>query len=345
MKRLPLTALAAVLLLPLAACGDDESTTPTTALATAPSDTTPASTEVEVTEPTDAADTTTPEAAEPAGPRVVVHAMGETEVPAVVERLVVLDSSFLDAAVALDVIPVGATAGLTAGELPAYLEQFVDGGLETIGDAGLTNNPNLDAIAAMQPDLILCAKVRHEALYDLLSQIAPTVCSESSGTNWTEQVLLTAEALGQEAAAEQLIADFETRAAEVGEAIGAAGQTARIVRFLPGETRVYGEPTFSGSVLTAVGYDVTGDSALQWHPEYGMALVSPEQFELLEADVIFATTLDGEGSARGDFEAVWSALPAVAEGRQFDIEDGTWMTGIGVLGANLILDDLEDWLG
>ena len=108
---------------------------------------------------------------------------------------------------------------------------------------------------------------------------------------------------------------------------------------------MYGEPTFSGSVLTAVGFDVTGDAPLQWHPEYGMALVSPEQFALLDADVIFATTYGEDDSARGGFEAVWGALPAVAAGRQFDIEDGTWMTGIGVIGANLILDDLETWLG
>lgn len=278
------------------------------------------------------------------GPRTVEHALGTTEVSGTVERLVVLDSSFLDASIALGVTPVGATAGMTAGQLPEYLEQFVDGGLAAIGDAGMTASPNLEAIAALRPDLILCAKVRHESLYEQLAAIAPTVCSESSGTNWTEQVELTAEALGLRAQASELLAAFETRAAEVGEAIGADGMTARIVRFMPGETRVYGEPTFSGSVLTAVGFDVTGDAPLQWHPEYGMALVSPEEFELLDADVIFATTYGDDGSARGGFEAVWGVLPAVAEGRQFDIEDSTWMTGIGVLGANLILDDLENWL-
>jgi len=208
----------------------------------------------------------------------------------------------------------------------------------------MTTEPNLEAIATMHPDLILCAKVRHEAIYDQLSQIAPTVCSESSGTDWTAQVRLTGEALGLAADADQLLADFDARAAAVGAAIGADGQTARIVRFIPGQTRVYGEPTFSGSVLTAVGFDVTGDAALEWHPEFGMALVAAEQFELLDADVIFATTLT-EGSDRTAFQSVWSVLPAVAEGRQFDIDDDIWFTGIGVLGANLILDDLESWLG
>ena len=34
-------------------------------------------------------------------------------------------------------------------------------------------------------------------------------------------------------------------------------------------------------------------------------------------------------------------LPAVQAGKQFDVLDSTWMTGIGVLGANEILDDLQ----
>jgi hypothetical protein len=35
----------------------------------------------------------------------------------------------------------------------------------------------------------------------------------------------------------------------------------------------------------------------------------------------------------------------VRGGTQFDVLDSTWMTGIGVIGANAILDDLEAELG
>ncbi len=116
---------------------------------------------------------------------------------------------------------------------------------------GLTTEPNLEQIAALQPDLILGAKVRHEALYDQLSQIAPTVFSESSGTDWTSQVTLTGDALNRSTEADALLAEFDERAAAVGEAIGAAGKTAVIVRFIPGQNRLYGPTTFSGSVLSA----------------------------------------------------------------------------------------------
>jgi iron complex transport system substrate-binding protein len=327
---LPAAALA------LVACGGDdagESTTSVTAAATTTS-AGPSTAAPSTTTPT----TTTAATTAPAGPHVVEHAMGETEVPAAPARIVVLDSSFLDASIALGIPPIGATEGSASDGLPAYLGDVVDG-VELVG---LTNEPNLEQIAALQPDLILAAKVRHEALYEQLSAIAPTVFSESSGTNWYEQVRLTGEALNRADQAAELIAEFETRAAAVGEAIGATGKTATIVRFLPDQTRLYGPPTFSGSVLTAVGFDL---GAKDYDPSYGMALISAEQIDLVDSDVIFATTYGGEGSTRGQFESLWNNLPAVAAGQQFDIEDSTWMTGIGVIGANAILDDLETWLG
>jgi iron complex transport system substrate-binding protein len=222
--------------------------------------------------------------------------------------------------------------------LPAYLDPQIVSSIELVGD---TTNPNLEQVAAMQPDLIIGAKVRHEALYDTLSQIAPTVFSESSGTNWTDQVRLTAEALNRVELGEQLLDEFAARAAQVGEAIGADGMTATIVRFLPDQTRLYGPETFSGSVLTAVGFDL-GDKG--YDPAFSMAIISVEQLEMVDADVLFTTTYADQGSARADFSALWGGLTAVQNGRQFDIADDTWMTGIGVLGANLILDDLETWL-
>lgn len=274
----------------------------------------------------------------PVVPHVVVHAMGETEVPADPQRVVVLDSSFLDSAVALGLTPAGATEGFAGGGLPGYLPADV---LEAVEIVGETNAPQLESIAALEPDLIIGAKVRHEDLYDELSQIAPTVFSESSGGNWTEQVLLTGEAIGRPGDAQALLDAFDERAAEVGEAIGASELTATIVRFLPDETRLYGPGSFSGSVLTAVGFDL-GDK--DWN-QYSMALISTEQIELVDANVVFATTYGSGETTRPQFEGLWETLDAVENGRQFDVEDAVWMTGIGVLGANLILDDLETMLG
>ena len=274
--------------------------------------------------------------------RTVDHAMGSTDVPSEPERVVVLDSSFLDASLALGITPVGATEAAAGEGVPSYLADDVS----DIEVVGLTNEPSLEAIAKLQPDLILGAKVRHEALYDKLSGIAPTVFSESSGTNWKDGVAVTAEALGAESEATELLGEYEARAEEVGERVGADGKHLSMVRFLlPDEIRIYGPDTFSGSILTDVGFYL-GDH--EWD-EYSMAYISAEQLGMVEADVVLATSYGGTDS--GEFkeafrsiEPLWQAVPAVAEKRQHWVEDDIWMLGIGPLGASLILDDLEKTL-
>ncbi len=38
---------------------------------------------------------------------------------------------------------------------------------------------------------------------------------------------------------------------------------------------------------------------------------------------------------------LWTSLRAVAAGQAFAVDDGSWMSGVGLFGANAILDDLE----
>ncbi len=337
-RRLRSLAVGAALLVAgLTGCGSDGSDS-----ATAVDGPTTSAAPVEPVE-SDAGTEAGPAQAESSEPHVVTHAMGETEVPADPQRVVVLDSSLLDAALALDVTPIGAVEGLAGAGFPAYLGDRV-ADVELIGTA---TDPNLEQIATMAPDLIIGTKVRQEAVYEQLSGIAPTVFAESSGTNWTNQVRLTGEALNRAERAEELLGEFDERAAEVGEAIGADGRRAVILRFIPGQIRLYGPDTFSGSVLTAVGFDLTGPA---YDPNYGMGEISLENLPTLDQDVVFATNPDEESdgkvaSDRANVGALWDQLPAVQAGEQFDIVDSTWMTGIGILGGNEILDDLERFFG
>lgn len=274
--------------------------------------------------------------------RTVEHAMGSTDVPAEPKRVVVLDSSFLDAALALEVTPIGATEAAAGEGMPRYLAKDVP----DIEVVGLTDEPSLEAIAALKPDLILGAKVRHEKLYDELTAIAPTVFSTSSGTNWKDGVAVTAEALGAHDQAAKLLRAYDERADSVGETVAASGKRLSMVRFLlPDEIRLYGPDTFSGSILTDVGFDL-GDR--EWD-EYSMAYISAEQIGLADADVVFSSSYGGTKSADfkaafGPVEPLWKAVPAVAEGRQHWVEDDIWMLGIGPTGAGLILDDIEKLL-
>jgi iron complex transport system substrate-binding protein len=280
-----------------------------------------------------------PTAAPETDVRTVSHDAGETELPAAVERVVVLDSPHLDAALSVGLTPVGAVAVFAGEGLPPYLGDRTEG----IDVVGTIEEPDLEAIAALEPDLILSSTVRHEGIYDQLSAIAPTVFTASSGTDWKDGFRLVAEALGAEDEARRVLGEHEERVAEVGRAVSAEGSSAAIVRFLPGETRIYGPETFSGSVLTDVGFALPDLD----YDEYSMAYISAEQVALLDdADAVFTTTYgDPAESTRGDVTALWGNVPAVGAGCQFDVEDDRWMIGIGLIGAEIVLDDLEQALG
>ncbi|MEW1938036.1 iron-siderophore ABC transporter substrate-binding protein [Dietzia maris] len=267
----------------------------------------------------------------------VTHAMGETVIDGTPERVVVLDSPHLDALVALGHTPVGITESGAGTGAPPYL-----GGVDA-EIVGLTSEPDIDAIAALAPDLIIGAKVRHEAIYDELSGIAPTVYSENSGTDWQEQARITAAAVGEDDEMEQLIDDLDTRIAEVGEQVGAEGTTLSIVRFRPDNFRLYGPETFSGSILSQMGFDL---GEREWN-EYSMAELSPELYEQITGEVVFFTNPGGDPSATtmATVTGLWGDLPAVKSGQTYEVEDETWMVGIGVLGAGEILDDVQKILG
>lgn len=267
----------------------------------------------------------------------VEHAMGTTVIDGPVERVVVIDSPHLDALLALGITPVGATESGAENGFPTYLADQ----LQDTESVGSTSEPNLEKIASLDPDLIIGAKVRHEGIYEQLSAIAPTVMSEGSGTNWHEQAEITAAAVNRSAEMTDLINDLSTRADEVGEEVGAEGQTVSMVRFRPDNFRLYGPETFSGSILEEVGYDL-GEK--EWN-EYSMMELSTENFGQIDGDLIFYT-IPGEPAATTypQVSELWKDSPAVQQGKTYEFEDETWMVGIGVLGGNEILDDLEEAL-
>lgn len=117
-----------------------------------------------------------------------------------------------------------------------------------------------------------------------------------------------------------------------------------VVRFLPGQIRAYGEASFIGTVLADTGLS----RPEQQQVDETFVEVSPEQLGGADADVVF-TTVYGEPADTGVGEVtagpVWANLGAVQRGDVHEVSDDTWMLGIGVTAADLVLDDLERILG
>lgn len=272
--------------------------------------------------------------------RTVKHAMGTTKVPADPKRVVVLDTGVLDAVVSLGVDPVGSIRTTIDEGLLDYLEDDVKG----TKIVGTITEPNLEAIAALKPDLILSNVVRHKDLYDELSKIAPTVMAESIGSSWKHNFQLFAEALGMSEKADRMLAAYEQRANKLGKKIGKPGKVdVSVIRFLPGEIRIYQQGSYIGTILSDVGLgrpDTQDGDGLQ-------KVISSERIKAADGDVIFVTTWGPKKKTQLSSvtdSKLWQRLDAVQAGDVHFVPDSYWIVGLGIGSANEVLDDLEKYL-
>jgi iron complex transport system substrate-binding protein len=273
-------------------------------------------------------------------PRTITHAMGETELKAQPRRVVVLDVGELDNVVSLGIEPVGLAPTEGSPELPSYLKD--DAGSPK--NVGTINNLNLEAIAALKPDLILGSQLRAADKYDELSQIAPTVFSLRPGFTWKENYLLNAAALDRTAEAKQKLAAYEKKAKALGEQLGADKPTVSMVRYLPdGVIRLYANASFIGTILKDAGIPRPKNQDI----DDLAAEISAENIDQADADYIF-TGVYGDPKATDKSKAqgnpLWKNLGAVKAGHAFDVPDETWYLGLGVTAAEEVLADLEQRL-
>ncbi|HEY8477584.1 MAG TPA: iron-siderophore ABC transporter substrate-binding protein [Chloroflexota bacterium] len=261
--------------------------------------------------------------------------------PATPRRVVVLDLGELDMALAVGVKPVAAATYTLDAEYPAQLKERAVG----IPRVGTVDQPNLEAIAALDPDVILSNKVRHERIYDKLSQIAPTVLAEGVGAPWKQSFAVHAEALGKAAEGERVMQTYYRRLDEFKQAMGERlGQThVSIVRSFPDHVRIYMKQSFIGTIVE--------DAGLPRPPaqdkDIFMERATEERIPDLDGDVIFLLYYNrqqGEQLSRLMQHPLWAQLKAVKAGRVYEVSDDVWGLGLGPLAATLVIDDLFAYL-
>ncbi len=273
------------------------------------------------------------------GFRLIRHVMGDTCVPQNPMRVVVLDTGELDNALALGATVVGAPVN-DALQYQEYLSDQLAG----ITDIGAISTPNLEVIISLAPDLILGSQQRYADIYDQLSQIAPTVFTASLRVPWQDNFVVHADALNKSDEAQLLLARYADRIAQVQASLGdAIDTTISVIRFRPGQVRLYLKSSYIGYILQDVGLQ-RPDSQNQ---DVFSAEISLEQVQDADADYIFITGYAQDDSDLQTFlnSPLWQTLTAVQNGRAIDVNDDTWVSGLGVQSALLVLDDLERILG
>lgn len=152
-----------------------------------------------------------------------------------------------------------------------------------IGDPG---QPNLEKIAALQPDLILTRKNRVREAYPLLARIAPTLVFDiEHNAEWKELTRLCGQALGKPAATTELSAAYEAKLQAVRTQFSQKGDPPQVsvVSVSPEGIGAMGTKTFAGSVLADAGLSRPPSQAQVQGPQN----LSLESLDLLDGDVIF----------------------------------------------------------
>ncbi|MFD9822715.1 ABC transporter substrate-binding protein [Streptomyces violascens] len=272
-------------------------------------------------------------------PRTVNHAMGATVIKDRPQRVVVLDVGEFDNVVSLGIQPVGYAPTEGDEGIPSYLKK----GAGEPKNVGTINSLNLEAIAALKPDLILGSQLRAADKYKELSRIAPTVFSIRPGFPWKQNYLLNAAALDKSAEAKAKLAAYETKARQLGTDLGANKPTVTMLRYMPGKVRLYAKASFIGTILDDAGIPrPKNQQAVDLATEVG-----PETIDQADADWIFTGVYgDPKKSKRDSAESnpLWKNLKAVKAGQAKDVKDETWYLGLGVTAADSVLDDLRGFL-
>jgi iron complex transport system substrate-binding protein len=271
----------------------------------------------------------------------IEHSMGSTTIKGTPERVVILTNEGTEALLALGVTPVGAVKSFTGD--PWY--DHIADQLKDTQVVGVESEVNVEAIAALKPDLIIGNKMRQEKIYDQLNAIAPTIFAETLRGDWKVNFELYAKALNKEEKGKEVLDTYNTRIAELKEQLGdKLNMKVSMVRFMAGEVRIYHKDTFSGVILGDLGFARPESQNVD---DFAERNVTKERIPAMEGDILFYFTYetgDGKGS---ELEKEWIADPlfknleVAKKGEVHKVSDTIWNTAGGVLAANLMLDDIE----
>ncbi|KFN16306.1 MULTISPECIES: ABC transporter substrate-binding protein [Bacillus] len=277
---------------------------------------------------------------------VIKHAMGETTIKGIPKRVVVLTNEGAEALLAVGVTPVGSTKPRAGEEWYPHLAKE----LKDTKVVGTERDVNLEAIMELKPDLIIGNKMRHEKVYEQLKEIAPTVYAETLRGDWKENFTLYTKAVNKEKEGQKALDDYKKRIEAIKEKLGdKIVSKVSIIRFVPGDVRIYQKNSFSGIVLQDIGFK---RPPLQDKDDFAIKGVTKEQIPNMDGDYLFYFTSDKDANKNNEGNTIakeWTEDPlfkqlqASKNNKVFEVDEVIWNTAGGIKAANLMLDDIEKY--
>ena len=323
MRSRNLLSLLAALSLLLAACGSVEEGATTTAAGGAEPETTTAT----------------------SGPITITDARGEElTLDAPATEVVGLEWGVIENLISLGVMPVGVAdvEGYTAWVSAAPLD-------EGVVDVGLRGEPSIDALVALEPDLVVATTDLPANIIEQIEGLVPVLvvraaAAERPVDQMRDNIRLVAQAVGKEAEADALVERVDAAIAEGAQAIADAGLEGQPFTladaWMDGNNvsiRAFTAGSLMGAVAEEMGlvnaWDLEGDA------DYGLAITDVEGLTNL-GDVQFTyytNAAEVDAIAELDGNPIWEGLPFVQNGNVHRLPDGIWMFG-GPLSVEQFVD-------
>jgi ferric hydroxamate transport system substrate-binding protein len=275
---------------------------------------------------------------------------GEVTLDKPAKKVVVLEWTYAEDLLAVGVQPIG------MADIQEYHNWVnIDAELsKDVADVGGRQEPNLEAIAALEPDLIIGTSFRHDGMIADLEKIAPTVIfnpyPEDEKIDLYQEMTTTfneiAKAVDKTDEAKQVLTDLDTKYAEATEKINDANlKTKDVILTLAysgpqaPEIRVFTPNSMASIILGKIG--LNNIHVPDQFEVFGSSTFNVEGLTKYEnANYLYSVqSEDNVYEKQFKNNAVWKNLNFVKEDRLYDLGGDTWLYG-GPLSAETLLDKI-----
>ena len=259
----------------------------------------------------------------------------ELDGPAV--NVVSLEWGLTENLLTLGVTPVGAAdvTGYNTWDTIVPLD-------ESTPDVGMRGEPSLDAISALDPDLVVTTTDLPAEVIEQIEAEYPVIALRGSDASdpigkMRRTLEILGEATGTSDAAEAALADYDAKVADAKTQLDEAGLAGASYTMADGwladgavSIRMYTPGSFLGGVAGELG--LTNAWTGEGDPDYGLAQTDVEGLTGLGEDVHFlyvGNDTDGGDAFQDGLagNAIWEQLPFVVAGNTARLPDGIWMFG------------------
>ncbi|SCL37141.1 iron complex transport system substrate-binding protein [Micromonospora pallida] len=282
------------------------------------------------------------------GPVTVTDSRGKAvTLKAPATKVVALEWAEAETLVSLGVMPVG------VADTKAYATWVGAAKLDpSVTDVGTRAEPSVDAIVALQPELVVMEAERGATLVDQLEKYVPVLVTKGSDAKdnlgrMRSDVTMIAQATGRTAEGEKLLADFDAALADAKKKIADAGAAGKQFAVADGwkdgsnvTIRMFGQGAFVSQIGIQLGLKNawTGEVDEMWGlgqtDVEGLTVLKGQDLTFLynasDGDDVFKTGLAGN--------AIWKSLSFVQQNKLHRMPDGIWTFG-GPLSGKQYIDE------